>query len=132
MNNTLYFTFKIIHIISGCVLFSSAGITAVFLGVQRIPTEKQINTAIRSAWFITLPALFLQLLTGFTIIGIERYSIHLPWVWGTFLGFLLFSISWLCSVYFLTQRQLKLWRYFIIFAFCTLLTLVFLMSTAGN
>lgn len=77
---------------------------------------------------ITLPFLLLQLITGFTIIGIKQYAIDLPWVWGTFFGFVLLIFSWLLSLYYLTQKNKTAWLAALALSFATLLVMIFLMA----
>lgn len=124
----LYFIFKIIHVISGVVVFSSAFIAPVYWIFEKSPTDLFFKKTLKTGLIITLPFLLLQILSGFTIIGIKAYSIHLPWVWGTFLGFLAFIFAWLLSLYFITQKNKTAWFFAITIAFVALLLMLFLMA----
>lgn len=131
----LYNIFKVIHVVSGATLFAAVFITFGYITLQKTISKHHIEQAIRLSWFVALPALFIQVLSGFTIIGLQHYSIRLDWVWGTFSGFLLFTLVWLRSVYCLTEARhdnttyyLKHWKYSVISAFVVLLVMLFLMA----
>ena len=125
---TLYFIFKIIHVISGTAVFSSAFIAPLYWLFEKESPELLYRKTLKIGFLITLPFLLLQLITGFIIIGIKQYSIHLPWVWGVFSGFLMFSLSWLLSLYYLTQKNKIAWLIALIVSFIALLVMLFLMA----
>ena len=125
---TLYFTLKIFHVISGAIVFCSAFIVPLYWIIEKKPTDIFCQKTLTLALFITLPFLLLQLVTGFTIIGIKQYSIHLPWVWGTFTGFMVLFLSWFLALYFLTQKNKPAWAASITLSFAALLLMLFLMA----
>lgn len=128
MQASVYDILKVIHICSGAIVFSSIFITALYWSTQTTFEAMQSKQALKVALFITLPAIATQLLTGFSIIGVQRYSMHQAWVWGTFLGFVLFTCTWLVSVYFLTQRRKKAWLTTLGLCLFILLLMLFMMA----
>jgi hypothetical protein len=126
MHASLYDILKILHILSGVIVFAS-----VFIyGALAWSDSKNIKAqaGIKLAWFVTLPALGFQLLTGFSIIGVQHYSMHMLWVWGTFLGFIVLVCSWLASIFFLSQKQYSKWKLTLILSFSVLMIMLFFMA----
>ena len=123
-----YDIFKISHIISGAVVFGSAFLIPLYWLIEKTPTDIFCQKTLKLALLITLPFLLLQLITGFTIISIKHYSMQLPWVWGTFAGFMVLFFSWLSALYFLAQKHKHAWCVTITLSFITLLVMLFLMA----
>lgn len=138
--NELYFTFKIIHVITGSILFTSIFVLGGYTLCQRQLTTKLLTFTRNISWLVSLPMLLLQMITGFTIISIKPYSIYLPWVWGTFIGFAVLTICWLGGTFFLTlaiaepeprEQHFRRWQYSLYISFATLLVMLFFMSSAS-
>ena len=129
MDMTLYDLFKLIHIGSAAIVVASLFIPALYWQHQSSDSLNQrARKALRIAWFITLPALMIQMITGFTIIGLQGYSMHAPWVMVTFAGFGLLILTWMLAIYSLAMRQLSRWRTCLVLCMCIITVMLYFMA----
>lgn len=132
-----YTTLKIIHIITGSVLFTTIFTMSSYTLYQREIIPQQLIIIRNIAWFISFPILLLQMITGIAIIGVKQYSYHLLWVLGTFSGFIMLMICWLAGTFCLTlavnqpKPYYRCWQYSMYLSFMILLTMLFFMSNAS-
>ncbi len=132
-----YTTLKIIHVLTGSVLFASIFAMGTYTLCQRDVTQKLLSLTRNVSWFISLPMLLVQMLTGLAVIGAKQYSLQLPWVLGTFVGFVLLIISWLVGSFCLTlavndpKPYYRYWQYSLYASFIILLVMLLCMSSAS-
>lgn len=133
----LYTTLKIIHILTGSVLFASFFAVGLYSLCQRTVTQQLLILTRNISWFVSLPTLLIQMITGLAVIGVKHYALQLPWVIGTFIGFACLIISWLTGAFclMLAINQPKpyyhYWQYSLYTSFVILLIMLFFMSSAG-
>lgn len=101
----MYFFLKVVHI---CVGILAMGVGFGLVLRLRYASKRNlehfalvVKQALLLNWVIVVPALLLQLLLGFSIVGIKGYSLHQFWVYCTFIGYFFLLISWLVSNFFL-------------------------------
>lgn len=104
-----YFTLKIIHVISATFIFGGGLVTffyQLFMQTQISDLQARaplLKICLQYAWGIIIPCATLQVITGFYIITVKHYDVHQLWIIITFCGFIIASINWLLSLYYLMQ-----------------------------
>ncbi len=136
----LYFYLKTIHVIVGATLFGVALSTSgllVFAKHNQAITDltPAVNRWLRMNGFLVLPLLLIQMVLGLSVISIQHYSLTMPWVVVTFVGFILMLFSWLAATFNLLQYKHQSdpilyirWRRFCLAALIILMVMVFMMA----
>ncbi|MDF1759219.1 MAG: DUF2269 family protein [Coxiellaceae bacterium] len=137
----LYFYVKTLHIICAAWVIGLASALSlhVVLTQHSQSTEmmqRSVSRWLRWNWLLVMPVVLLQLVIGFTIIGIRQYTLYMYWVEGTFIGYLLVILSWVFASYCLMQylnsngrkKHYFQWRNWCLVALTSLIGMFFLMA----
>lgn len=136
-----YYIIKTLHVISATLLFTASYFTAIYVYKSKF-LNNSVHLALRLNLALVIPLAFFQMLTGFAIIGIKHYPMHLLWVWSTGLGFFAFLMCQLVATFQLKLIQLnpaqsagaeKRWKTTLIISLLVLLYMLFMMAnTPGS
>lgn len=99
---------KSIHVFSASIVFGFGvmlTLLLVFSYKQHIKAlfATAIDLTIKLNWLVILPAGIVQLLTGFSLFGINHYSMAHLWVKFVTIGFFVSILCWLSMMYCLQQ-----------------------------
>ena len=138
---TLYCFFKMLHILSAVLLLAGVFYAELSRWISSKNTEGIQDTRscngvcasnLKIALFWVMPFGVLQVLSGFMIMSVQRYSYHTLWIQGTFIGFFCLSLLWCCCLYFQCQSQTRPFGGLKILMGIILLILLFLMANRIN
>lgn len=105
----LYNYLKIIHVISAAVLFGTGLGTAFYMYLANKSKDITLivtatKNVVKADWLFTTTSGFIQAITGFWMVYLHGYSLHLLWVQGSIIGYFIAAVCWFPVVYF----QIKL------------------------
>lgn len=105
----LYIWLKFIHILSSTILFGTGIGTASVMLFGYFQPSMQAKLAIYRYvalvdWFFTGISGVVQALTGLALVYIMGFSLKMPWLFLSIIGYLIAGICWIGAVYF----QLKI------------------------
>lgn len=100
----MYDVFKIIHIISACLLFGTGLGTAVYMYLAHRSKNVTIiaialKHVVKGDWYFTLSSGIVQFLTGLTMVLVRQIPFSSFWIWGSLLGYVIAGFCWLPVVY---------------------------------
>jgi uncharacterized membrane protein len=103
----LYYSLKILHVISAALLLTSIGYCYYLWGRARHTKECGLTAAQIQAqtWFIILPVVIFQLASGFTLFSLKQEDFSQLWIFGSVIGFMIVIGSWFSFIYLLTLSQ---------------------------
>lgn len=120
----LYYSLKILHIISATLLLTSMAYSIYLWRSAALAERIQIQTVT-----IIVPAAIFQLLTGFTLISLQHEDISQWWIRISVTGFLIMMMSWFGFLYCLHHQSLKQWQQvWLILCVSTLVSMIFFMA----
>ena len=101
---TLYFSLKILHVISTSVLFGTGLGTAFYMFYVNLQKDiKLIALATKQVvfvdWLFTGTSAIVQFFTGFALVSLKGYSFFSFWVYGSIIGYLIAGACWIPVVY---------------------------------
>lgn len=103
----MYFSIKILHIISAALLLTSIGYCYHLW--SRAQHVKELAFAVSQiqiqTWLIILPVVIFQLATGFTMISLNHEDFSQFWIMGSVIGFIIVVGSWFSFIYLLVLSQ---------------------------
>lgn len=99
-----YFILKIIHILSGAVLFGTGAGIAFFMlrahMTRHVPTMASVGGMVVLADFVfTASAVVVQPISGLGLIHLQGYSLTEPWLLATYGLYALVGVCWLPVVW---------------------------------
>ncbi|MDF1796832.1 MAG: DUF2269 family protein [Coxiellaceae bacterium] len=137
----LYFYLKTIHVVTaaiivGVALCSSALLIYAQHNQQTNNMSHAIDRWLRLNALLVFPLLLIQMILGFAVISVQRYSLMMPWVIVTFIGFVLILFAWIAASFNLLRYKnqansmgfYRNWRNFSLLAMLILLIILFFMA----
>lgn len=115
----LYFTFKILHILTATLLLTSVGVGCYQWYLSKNKYLLQIQT-----WTRIIPLALFQLLSGFTMISLKQYSLSEIWIEASLISFLIAIGSWFSFLYFIRAQT-----FFLIVCGSAVLSMIFFMAS---
>lgn len=127
----LYYTLKILHILSAALLLTSFVYSLRIWKQARLnKIESNLSDQMNSlTWLGIIPFALLQLLTGFTMISLKQYAYTDIWVIGSVEGFIIVIVSWFAFMYCLAHQYKILQKVCISSCVVALFSMIFFMST---
>ncbi|PHQ78104.1 MAG: hypothetical protein COB66_09550 [Coxiella sp. (in: Bacteria)] len=100
----LYEWLKIVHVISAAILFGTGMGTAFYMFYVNFSQDIDLianatKQVVFADWVFTGSAGVLQAITGFSMIALKGYSLKLPWIYGSIIGYLIAGACWLPVVW---------------------------------
>lgn len=125
----LYSTLKLIHILSAAFLTMGMVAAGIYWFKLKDPTERRLIIQKQTGLFI-LPTLFLQLMTGFTLLNLKQFDYSLFWIKGSIMGFVGFMVAWFGFIYLVMSSRFRFAEgLFLTIASLNLLSLIYFMAS---
>jgi uncharacterized membrane protein len=104
----LYFYLKMLHVcLAAVILGVGIGMVARVICSRRAGDVVVLHNTIRQYLLVSacviLPAILLQMLLGFSLVGLMHYSVYSLWVRCSLICYVGFLLSWLASHYALIR-----------------------------
>jgi uncharacterized membrane protein len=103
----LYTCIKILHILSASLLISCMGYSYHLWKQMQSPRDGAIRMERIQAltWSSILPLAFIQLISGFTMIGLQHEDMSQLWISVSLIGFVTVLGAWLSFLYLMMAAQ---------------------------
>lgn len=111
----MYNCVKILHILSGAILYGSSVFFLISLFWSPAPASgarsqafqppRPLESGLRWNWMLVAPAFIVQLLSGFFLVSLKKLPFSSPWVFMPFLGYFLALWSWFLLLYWQVQAR---------------------------